>query len=574
MNKKLLALYIILAVTKIILGYFVPAPSVFSDEYYYIKMARSFFFNQEFTVHSIVTSKFPPLYPAILSASYFFSSMTTIYFLMKIINAFLLSSIIFPVYWLSKEFLEENKALFITIIASLLAPFLLTSNYIMSENLFYPLIVFEVYFLYRAFKENSLRFFILSGIFLGLSFLTRIIAIAFIPACFISYLILRNADFKKIIYYYISFLIVIFPWLLRNALNFGFNINGIFGIGYAQSIDVVKYNLSQKILFFLNWVLLYSGYIILASGILFGLYFLNGIFAKKEENLRIFHIISLIFIASIVLIAANSTSAGATISEYKANNIGLPEFFNSFLVYRPIGRWIDVILPLIILFGFIQYTRSKTITHKTILITSAIIIISTQLTISSLFPQNNQSLTYVGLIDTALEYFYLGKINIQPEFYWFSFIGSGIILLLSLFLIYKLRHTKIILPIVVSLIVINSIISYGIISWNSNEYWYKGEQMQLGLWLNNYDKKISKVLFDSRDEGKILKTKQDFLYERLTRNQTSTIIGTWLNDDVIIGDPEEIKDVDLIISKHKIKDFKTIYETKKGIYVYEVKHGR
>ncbi len=127
MNKKLLWLYLVLVITKVILAYFIPAPSVFSDEYYYIKTARSFFFNKEFTVHGTITSKFPPLYPIILSPSYLLNDMKTIYFLMKIINAILLSSIIFPIYWLAKEFLDENKAFLITIITSLLAPFLLTS---------------------------------------------------------------------------------------------------------------------------------------------------------------------------------------------------------------------------------------------------------------------------------------------------------------------------------------------------------------------------------------------------------------------------------------------------------------
>ncbi|MBI2672993.1 hypothetical protein HYX19_01925 [Candidatus Woesearchaeota archaeon] len=271
---------------------------------------------------------------------------------------------------------------------------------------------------------------------------------------------------------------------------------------------------------------------------------------------------------------ANSTSAGATIMEYKAENIGLPEFFNHFYVYRPIGRWIDVILPFVLLLGFISFEKYKSICKKKLLLISSILLVSTQLTISTLFPLNNQSITYLGLTDTLIEYTFLRELNIQPVFHWFSFIGIGIILIISLLTIYRLRHSKAIVPLITTLIILNSIASYAAIYWNSNTYWYNGEQMQLGLWLNEHDKKISRILFDSRDEGKILKTKQDSLYERLTRNQTSTIIGTWLNDDIVIGDPEEIKDVDFIISKHKIKDFKPIHETKNGIYVYEVEHGR
>ena len=97
--------------------------------------------------------------------------------------------------------------------------------------------------------------------------------------------------------------------------------------------------------------------------------------------------------------------------------------------------------------------------------------------------------------------------------------------------------------------------------------------MQLGLWFNQYDKGKSIILFDERDEGVIQKDNQTMLYEDLP-STFATIAGFWMNNELRVGnvnDPEIIKDVDYILTRHKL-DMELIKQTDNGIYLYKVKN--
>src|SRR3990167_6087327 len=85
--KFLVFLYFIIVIVKVIFSSFIPTISIFSDEYLYAKMARSFFYHGEFSIHGIPTSQYLPLYPIFLSVAYLFQDMQLVYLAMKVINA-------------------------------------------------------------------------------------------------------------------------------------------------------------------------------------------------------------------------------------------------------------------------------------------------------------------------------------------------------------------------------------------------------------------------------------------------------------------------------------------------------
>ena len=90
--------------------------------------------------------------------------------------------------------------------------------------------------------------------------------------------------------------------------------------------------------------------------------------------------------------------------------------------------------------------------------------------------------------------------------------------------------------------------------------------MQLGLWWNKYDKGNSLVIFDERDCTKdISKSDQISICEP---SKTATIIGVWLNNDIIIGDVSNPPKDSIIISRHNLP-FQRIKETKSSIFVYK-----
>ena len=179
--KYLIIFYLVFVVIKFLLSLLVPAPSIFSDEYLYAKLARSFFYSANFNVHDIPQHTYPPLYTMLLSVSYIFSDMKIVYIFMKFLSALASSLIIFPSYLLSKDFFSEKKSLFISILISILPSNFSFTPYIMAENLFYPLFLFAIYFIYKSFLDKSYKFDLLAGIFIALTYLTKTAGLILIP---------------------------------------------------------------------------------------------------------------------------------------------------------------------------------------------------------------------------------------------------------------------------------------------------------------------------------------------------------------------------------------------------------
>ena len=92
--------------------------------------------------------------------------------------------------------------------------------------------------------------------------------------------------------------------------------------------------------------------------------------------------------------------------------------------------------------------------------------------------------------------------------------------------------------------------------------------MQLGIWLDSYDPEVSTVLFDKRDcTNLLLKLNQSSICQP---SGASTIIGTWLNDDIIVDYPDNLENVDFIISRHDFP-YKIIKSSKDNIYIYSLR---
>src|SRR3989344_2118436 len=170
--KRLVFWYIIFVIVKSILSYIIPYPTAFSDSYIYAKMARSIFYDFSLQVGE-EAAFFPPMYSLILAPAYILKSMNLVYPAMKIINAVISSSIIFPSWFIAKEFISKKKAFYAAILVSAAPSNFSFSGYIMAENLFYSLFLFSIFFIYKSFTDEREYYSIISGIFIGLAFLTK-----------------------------------------------------------------------------------------------------------------------------------------------------------------------------------------------------------------------------------------------------------------------------------------------------------------------------------------------------------------------------------------------------------------
>src|SRR3989344_6574796 len=175
---------------KVLLVSIIPAPSAFSDSYIYSKMAESFFNSGEFSIHGVFTSLFPPLYPIILSISYIFKDMEKVFLLMKIINVIISTLIFIPAYLLAREFFDKKKSVIFALLISIIPSSFAFSGYLMAENLLYPLFLTAFYCIYKSFNYEGYKFDILAGIFIGLSFLTKVTAVVLLILTFL-YLIYK-----------------------------------------------------------------------------------------------------------------------------------------------------------------------------------------------------------------------------------------------------------------------------------------------------------------------------------------------------------------------------------------------
>ncbi len=560
--RILLIAFVFLLIIKSIIAITIPSPSIFSDEYYYSKLARSFFFNHEFSIHNESNLLYPPLYPIAISSAYLFSNMKDVYLLMKIINVLLISSIIFPIYFLLKEFLTKKQATISSIVISFFPPLFLMPIYIMAENLFYPLILWTIFLLYKSQKGNSWLYPILTGIFLGLSFLTKVLGVALflVPITFViinKLLKKQTISFSKLLVIYLLAILIISPWIILTGLERGFTLQGILGVYAKEATSLTRHaNFTTT---FINWLFSYMAYILAAIGIIpLGLLLTR----KLSNETKPLAYILLLTIAAFLLVVAYTSSGGPQDKNFP------------WVSGRPIGRYIEGVIPLALILAYLCIVSMQKSVNKILIYASAFLlsIFTAQLTLSSLFPINNTSLTLLGVGKSILGSLLYKSFSPNPDFSWLLFITiSAIIVTFSLILMYITAFRKIsirFLHLFFLIIFIGTIVlGYVAIHYNITHYWQNNEQLQLSAWINSNNNIVNpRMLIDENYPGKLGKGSSS-LYET-DGKYTSSIIGFWLNGEITIGNVKQANNVDYILTKEKLSK-KLLKETPSGIKLYK-----
>ncbi|MBI2105583.1 glycosyltransferase family 39 protein [Candidatus Woesearchaeota archaeon] len=545
--KKLIFWYILFVIVKTILSYFVPSPTAFSDSYYYMEMAKTFFHNFNFGGKELPHF---PLYPIWISIAYLFKNPVTIYTAIKILNSLISSTIIFPAWFLSKEFMSKRVALKIAIMVSLIPPMFSFAPYIMSENIFFPLFLFSSYFLYKSAIEPKNKWSILAGIFIGLAISSRIIAIALLVPLFTIWFfdvlyLGREKHFKSKIILLVFLLLTLSPLIIKNFIDFGFTLLALVG-RYSPGIEE-PVSRGYPFLRIIPRFFLVLGYVILSSLVIY-LLSIPSLFKNLRKNYKlfIFTLISLSSVLGLILIQVN-------------HGIHWDAFLFKGLGGRLIGRYLAAGFPLIFILGSIAIFKKRNIPKKYLILSSLILIFSANLVLIPLFPINNMSLTYIGVFSFILDIF------LSP----YAKLSLFVVIFGSLpFLFYKIYNKvsfKQITTLTMIFFIFLGVLNYSVIAFDSYKYWYKGDQMQLGLWFNEYDKGKSRLLFDERDTGeKIWKLNQSIICDA-----NFCPMEIWINNEIARGNPEKPqKDFkpDYIVSKHKLN--LTVVKELGGIYIY------
>ena len=297
----------------------------------------------EFTTH------YPPLYP--LSLMFTFYLRDYAFEGIMALNACYASSLVFPIYLISRRFYDQKTSLIVVILISLIPFQFQLPVRLLSENLYFPLLMWALYLILVAPRDGKYRLAwdCLTGFSLGLLYLTRYISLSLIPSLLLVWWLkpYKGAEQiyrlypKKVLNLLIVVLVAVFtfsPWIAVGLKN-GLPLSQMLGFGIAS-------NTNPEQLTLLNlgkWILFYVGYFILLAAPVLNLLLVSlrtaGLKNLKSEKNR-----WLILVAALVIAFGMAVVRHSWRADY---NLELPK--------RLMGRYVIYFVPLFIASAFTAF---------------------------------------------------------------------------------------------------------------------------------------------------------------------------------------------------------------------------
>ncbi len=187
----------ITAIIKFILCLEQKAPDLMNDELAYRRIAEFIFSNSPYVDLSntnLTAANYPILYSIVLSPAFLFGD--NFYIAMKGINIILSSIAIIGVWKLSRVFLDEKKSLFCCLIFAVIPFMWRFPQATLSENLFYPLIIFALFFFVKDYSKHLFRDNFILALLLAAMINTRhaawVVLIVFAAAWIVKYFFIKK----------------------------------------------------------------------------------------------------------------------------------------------------------------------------------------------------------------------------------------------------------------------------------------------------------------------------------------------------------------------------------------------
>jgi hypothetical protein len=178
----------------------------------------------------IPTSFRAPLYPAFLAIIYFFNGADfSRFFAARLAQAIILGAPLAPLtYWIAQRLFplssfRKDERVKKTEKAARIAAWIVAAYPMLlvyplglgTENPFFVLLLSSFLFLLLSLEQPTTFHFLLSGLFLALTTLTRSVIL---PFAFMAFLLLFIVRRQKAFIAILSFVVVITPWIIRNSL--------------------------------------------------------------------------------------------------------------------------------------------------------------------------------------------------------------------------------------------------------------------------------------------------------------------------------------------------------------------
>jgi hypothetical protein len=422
------AFFILIALFKILLSLSFNSPVIIGDEIYYDSVAQNVLKGNLYAKFLPIVGTVPPGYSILISIAYLFSNdKSIIYHIMLAINALMTTSVIFPSYFILKKYCDRTITLLGSIVITTLPVFNLYTFTLMSENLFIPLFVFSIWFMLESYSGNNKSWDFLVAFSAVYLYITRSNGLAmvagFLLAFFIYAWINREKSLQKLIkekwFLLATFVILIILWFSYTSFcvptdKFSFGSPYNVKQSYLQQIlnapsnilkDInVLYTYIRLFLSEVNYLILGSYFFIVIS--LFLSYILLKDDLKKSPLLisYIYFIVSSIGLLFICLLFLYSSKG----------------------IYNSYGRYIEAIIPVAFIFGFICLSKISqlSINIKNMVILPISVIILALIVILSIPAHmdiaGNISLVYMKSIDTAYHSIFILLLSVITSVLFFA----------------------------------------------------------------------------------------------------------------------------------------------------------
>lgn len=171
-------------------------PSIMPDESLYFNLARSIFTSGEVLYRGQPITYDSLLYPLVLSPLFLLPQSINLFRVIQVANALLMNAAVFPAFFMARRVTGRESAAWLVAGVSLLLPDLAMTEIIMTESLGYPLLLFALFFMYRAFSGRRVLDTVLATVFSFLLYATKPGAIA-VGAAFCLCLLVRGIRSPK-----------------------------------------------------------------------------------------------------------------------------------------------------------------------------------------------------------------------------------------------------------------------------------------------------------------------------------------------------------------------------------------
>jgi hypothetical protein len=289
-----------------------------ADAAWYASSANSFYDSFQLLIGGRFNSFSPPLYSVSISPAYFFGDMEDTFIAIKLINSFVMSSAMFPIFLLARRFMPFAWSFTVALLSAMIGPMFYTFT-IMSESLHYPLIMWIFYLIHMSLITHDKRIDIILGIVFALALLNKMSSLAI----FVSYIFLMGLISEASIgfaavrrfprvylqallryrYVFITFVITVLPYIFYRAI--ATDNNAV--VPYANVWRKFFRNITDfDILKYLKWFFIYLGQLNLSTGLFMlplSAFMIVLLCKSNRKEEKLFGIFTLIVITGVLSLA-------------------------------------------------------------------------------------------------------------------------------------------------------------------------------------------------------------------------------------------------------------------------------